>query len=262
MAWAAIAMWRGARTSHPRVDAGIETPGQDVRAPLLRYFFAMGAPVFLVHLLYSLHSSVLVNWIAAAVIPLFCVMVLFWENRYEEGSVVVRRWLAVAALFGLAAVIFLHETDLAKKIAGQPLPPKLEPLRRVRGWKDMARIVEHEREKFAVDDKPVFVIGGHYGTTSLLSFYMPAARTNVTTAPLVYYRKMPRPTTQFYFWSSYAETRRGQNALYVQEKNNREPPPRDIVKQFASVEEIGFFPVLYRGRALHHVQIFACRDLR
>ena len=84
----------------------------------------------------------------------------------------------------------------------------------------------------------------------------------MTVAPLVFYRKMPRPNTQFFFWPSYAESRRGQNALYVQEKNAPEPAPRDIVKQFASVEEIGFFPVTYRGRALHHVQIFACRELR
>jgi 4-amino-4-deoxy-L-arabinose transferase-like glycosyltransferase len=264
MVWAAIAMWKrhGARTSCPPVVEQIEARGQDVRAPLLYYFFAMGAPVFLVHLLYTLHSSVLVNWIAAAVIPLFCLMVIFWENRYREGCIVVRRWLAVAALFGLAAVIFLHETDLAKKIAGHPLPSKADPLRRVRGWKEMARIVEREREKFSADGKSVFVIGGHYGTASVLSFYMPAARTNVTVAPLVFYRKMPRPNTQFFFWPSYAESRRGQNALYVQEKNAPEPAPRDIVKQFASVEEIGFFPVTYRGRALHHVQIFACRELR
>jgi len=34
------------------------------------------------------------------------------------------------------------------------------------------------------------------------------------------------------------------------------------LKKFKSVTEIGHFPVVYRNRVLHHVQIFACRDLQ
>ena len=245
-AWAAIAMWK-----------------RDPRDPLLRFFFAMGAPLFLVHALYTLHSPVQINWIAASIIPLFCLMVVFWERRFAEGVRHIRAALTIAALLGAFAVVLLHETDLVKKVAGVYLPPRTDPLRRVRGWKQMARIVEAEREKLSTEGKPVFVIGGHYGTTGILSFYIPEAKAAVNSTPIVYYRYMTRPNTQFYFWPSYAGERRGQNAIYVQEKDKPGwPAPPDIMKEFGSVTEIGYFPVSYRNRVLRHVQIFACRDLQ
>ena len=246
MIWAAIAMWK-----------------RDTRDPLLRFFFAMGAPLFLVYTIYTLHSAVLLNWIAASVIPLFCVMVVFWERRFAEGAQRVRALLAIGLLTGLFATALMHETDLIKRITGAYLPIKIEPTRRVRGWKQMARIVERQREKLLAEGKPVFIIGGHNGTTSLLSFYMPEAKAAVKDAnPLVYFRYMVRPNTQYYFWPSYVSLRRGQNAIYVQEKDKPAPAPPDIVKQFASVTEVDSFPVVHKTRVFHRIQIFACRDLQ
>jgi hypothetical protein len=244
--WASISMWR-----------------RRAADPLLRFFFAMGAPLFLVYAIYSVHSSIVANWIAASIIPLFCVMAVYWERRYEAGARHVRAWLTIGLLSGAFAVGILHETDLTKKIAGVRLPPKVDPLRRVRGWTQMANLVARERANLAAEGKPVFVIGGHYGTTSLLSFYMPEAKAAVNSGdPFVYYRYMGRPQNQFFFWPGYVGVRRGQNAIYVQEKDKPAPAPPDIVKQFASVTPIGNFPVIYHTRVLHHVQVFACRDLQ
>ncbi len=50
------------------------------------YFFCMGAPVFLGHLLYSFHSRILPNWIAVSVLPMFCLMVVYWNVRFRSGS--------------------------------------------------------------------------------------------------------------------------------------------------------------------------------
>jgi hypothetical protein len=244
--WAAVAMWRNSTA-----DA------------LLRFFFAMGAPLFLIYAVYTLHSSILLNWIAASIVPLFCMMVIFWERRFAAGARHVRALLTIGIFSGAFAVGILHETDLTKKIAGIRLAPKVDPLRRVRGWTQMARVVTRERNKLAAEGKPVFVIGGHYGTTSLLSFYMPEAKVAVKRdSPFVYYRYMARPQNQFYFWPSYVGLRRGQNAIYVQEKDKPAPAPPDIVKQFASVTQVGNFPIIYHTRVLHHVQVFACRDLQ
>ena len=155
-----------------------------------------------------------------------------------------------------------EETELLKKIAGITLSPKNDPMRRVRGWSQMARIVSAQRAKLADGDAPVFVIGGHYGTTSLLNFYMPEARKQVAKAPFVYYRALPKPNTQFYFWPGYIGVHKGQNAIYVQEKNKPGPAPPDIMRSFASVTEVGEFPIQYHGRIFHRVQVFACRDLQ
>ncbi len=243
--WAAVAMWK----RYP----------QD---PLLRFFFAMGAPLFLVYALYTLHSTVLLNWIAASIIPLFCVMVAFWDKRFTEGARHIRAMLTIALFLGAFAVVILHETNLVKKIAGQYLPPRADPLRRVRGWTQMAQLAERERTRLQAEGKPVFVIAGHYGSAGLLSFYMPEARTNLSSTPLVYYRTTSRPNNQFYFWLGYTGARRGQNAIYVQERDKPAPPPRMLAQQFASVTEIGSFTIQSRGRVFHRIQLFACRDLK
>src|SRR5258707_5690885 len=74
--WAACAFWRRNRQN-----------------PRLVYFFSMGAPLFLVHFLYSSRSRILLNWIAPSVLPLFCVMVIYWEARLRLGAALVKRWL-------------------------------------------------------------------------------------------------------------------------------------------------------------------------
>ena len=66
--WAALAFWRQGR-----------------RDPFQLFLFSMGAPLFGGCFLLSFHSHVLANWIAPAVIPLFCLMAIYWEKRWEAG---------------------------------------------------------------------------------------------------------------------------------------------------------------------------------
>jgi hypothetical protein len=252
--WAAVRFWK-------------ITPRQQ----LARFFFAMGAPLFLFYFLYTFHSSVQLNWIAPAIIPLFCLAALFWEERAQTGAPKnIRCLLAVAMALGLFAATVMHHSDpflqatngILAQFGAKPLPDKADPLRRVRGAKSMARITARERDKLALEGKPVFIIGGHYGTVGLLSFYMPNARRAVTSTPLVFYRALARPKNQFYFWPTYRDLRPGDNALYVQEKERPAPAPPDILRSFASVTEVGTFPIKERGRVLRHMQVFACRDPR
>ncbi|HXD51027.1 MAG TPA: glycosyltransferase family 39 protein, partial [Burkholderiales bacterium] len=77
--WAAIAFWKAHRDD-----------------PLLCYFFAMGVPVYLFYLVFTIHSRVLENWIAAAVIPAFCLMAVYWDRRFRAGARALRGWLWAA----------------------------------------------------------------------------------------------------------------------------------------------------------------------
>ena len=74
--WAAIAFWRRGRHD-----------------PRLVYFFSMGAPLFLAYLLYSFRSRMLPNWIAPSVLPLFCLMVIYWDTRWRLGAARIKPWL-------------------------------------------------------------------------------------------------------------------------------------------------------------------------
>jgi hypothetical protein len=151
----------------------------------------------------------------------------------------------------------------------------------------MAATLHDAREKLLAEGKPVFIIGAHYGATGHLSFYLPEARTNVADNPLVYYQTSTNPINQFYFWPGYKGTRTGDNAIFVRELSmprlkkgwfflwlkgepmenlqqqelEPKPTPPFLTEEFESVKDLGLFPIIYRGRVFHTIQMFECRNL-
>jgi 4-amino-4-deoxy-L-arabinose transferase-like glycosyltransferase len=68
------------RSRPPPVANGMAT------LPLWDYCFCMGgARSFLVTRRSHLYKRVFANWIAASVVPLFCLMVLYWHHRAAQG---------------------------------------------------------------------------------------------------------------------------------------------------------------------------------
>jgi len=248
--WAAVAFWRRGR--------------QD---PKLVYFFSMGAPLFLAYLAQSFHSRVFPNWIAPAVLPLSCLLVTYWDTRWRLGSAKIKPWLNLGLGVGFATVILAHNTDLIGRLTGGwLLPVSQDPLHRVRVWSDCARVLGQARQDLLSEGKPVFIIGDHYGLTSLVTFYLPEAKAGVPDDPIVYFETKPVPENQFYFWPSYCH-RQGQNAVYFRELDRAKPvpakpPPPELVSQFDSVTDLGVRDVLYHGRLCRPLQLFACRGLK
>jgi 4-amino-4-deoxy-L-arabinose transferase-like glycosyltransferase/membrane-associated phospholipid phosphatase len=207
--------------------------------PLWLYFFCMGAPVFLFHLLWSFHSRILPNWIAVSILPVFCLMVAYWNEKFRTGPAgaqnssphagtapgvpCVSRWVkpvfAIGMALGIFAIAIMYQSNLIARIAGQPLPGEMDPSRRVRAWDVAAALAESEREKLAAEGKPAFIIAGHYGITGLFSFYIPQARAALKSGPLVYCVNSDEPANQFYFWPEYdyRAHRKGQNAIFISE---------------------------------------------
>jgi len=134
---------------------------------------------------------------------MFCLMVLYWEQRWREGRRGFVGWLRAGLIFGGIAVALLHAPELVSKVAGRPLPPDKDPLRRVRAWQATADLVNAARTRLLAEGKPVFLIAHHYGITGLLSFYLPEARPQPGALPLVYSVLGPVPDNQFYFWPEY-----------------------------------------------------------
>lgn len=246
MVWAAAAFWRC---------------GDRPRGAV--YLFCMGAPLFLFYLGYSACARVEPNWIAPAVIPLLALMLIHWDCRWRSGVKAVKRWLWAGLTVGWIAVVILHEPRIIARTAGRPLPLEWDPTRRVLGWRAMSEVVREAREALMEEGKPVFLIAGHYGTASLLTFYLPEARNGVPAVPLVYVPSSGDPTNQHHFWPGY-DRRKGQNAIYVKSIDGKEesPPPPVLLQEFASVTSLGTHEVWSRGRVFHRVQLFACRDLR
>lgn len=262
--WAMAAFWR--RWRHD---------------PLLLFFFSMGAPVFLGYTAFTLYKRVFPNWIAPAVLPMFCLMVVYWVRRWPERASAIKGWLATALAIGTTAVIVLHDTNLTKKIMDRYLPPPLDPLRRVRAWTETAKVVTRAREDLLSRGKPVFIIADHYGLAGELSFYLPSPR------PPVYYKTSLQPRNQFYFWPGYRGNRLGENAIFVNEVSlpklqrdwfgkwiagerdllEKTPPhhsraPAQLLEEFEAVREIGIFDVRYKGRFFRRLQLFECKNLK
>ena len=269
MIWACVAFWKKLR-----------------HHPLAVYLFCMGAPLFAFYLLFTLRSRVLPNWIVPAVLPLFGLMVIYWREELRLHRRLVQTWFTAGLILGGTVVVVLHDTNLIGKVVGRPIPAKLDPLKRVRGWQETARMVGEERVRLAAEGRDTFIIGDHYGITGEISFYLPEARASVQTGrPLVYFRTSVVPENQFFFFSGYA-TRKGDNAIFVrplelpklasgwigswargqgeitQAPPPLEPAPATIRKQFKTVTSLGAKNVVFRDRVVRRIEMFACRDLQ
>jgi membrane-associated phospholipid phosphatase len=251
--------------------------------PLWLYFFCMGAPVFLGYWLWSFHSRILPNWIAPAVLPMFCLMAAYWHERRHVAKPV----FAAGVALGIFAIAILYQSNLIARIAGQPLPGEKDPSRRVRAWSVEAKLVESAREQLAIEGKPAFIIAGHYGITGEYSFYIPQARAALKSEPLVYSADSDEPMNQFYFWPeyNYRDQRKGQNAIFVAEADlyklengwawkwlahqqvNRTTPtpvvlPSRIAREFESVTDLGEQDIKIGSRVFHRVHLWACYNLK
>jgi membrane-associated phospholipid phosphatase len=251
--------------------------------PLWFYLGCLSAPVFLGHWLYSFHSRVQPNWIAAAVPPMFCLMAAYWS----ESKIRVRPWLAAGLLLGMGASVFMYNSDLLGRLAPHKLPGDVDFSHRLRGWRETALAVETERAKF---DSGAFILADHYGATGLYSFYSPPARTAAKSPqPLVYCLDSDQPINQFPYWDeyNYRQHRQGGNALFVlrlepyklesgwmwkwlrgETAGFREipappPAPGRVVAEFESVTNLGVREIkLGDGRVFQRVELFGCYHLK
>ena len=122
----------------------------------------------------------------------------------------------------------------------------------------------------------MFIIGDHYGITSLLTFYLPEARAQVKDAPLVFCQPA-RPTAKPVLFlarlhgdapgaerpvRSRSGTLEAGFRLATKWLNGETnllaatadtgPRPNWLIRQFDSVTNTGLHPVLYRGTDLAH----------
>ena len=267
--WAMIGFWK-----FPRHE----------KSGLWLFLFCMSAPVFLGHWLYSFHSRILPNWIAPTVVPMFCLMVAYWNERRR----LARPFLACGLVLGFFAFAFMHQSKLVGKITGDMLPGEKDPTRRVQAWKQEAAFVEAEREKIQQTGGTAFIICGHYGITGLYSFYIPEAKAALSSEPLVYSLDSDKPENQFYFWPeyNYLKHRQGQDAVFVSEVDQyplehgwfwkwlkhqpaayakippSSPAPSQLLQQFESVTDLGEHDIELSGRVFHRVHLWSCYHLK
>jgi hypothetical protein len=264
MVWACVAFWD--TPNGPEIDGERSSPTKQPSKMLPRYLFCLGAPVFLFYLSYTFRARVQPNWVAPGILPLFLAAAVIWSARSRSGSKLPRWFLVLGISIGLPVAVLLHDTRLVGKVTGWQLPRRMDPMNRVRGYHQLAPQVAEQRAKLEKSDgKPVFIIADHYGRAGLLSFYIPEAKAAVGTArPLVTVRATEKPENQFWFWPEYRyDDRRGENAIYVIETDDKLPTPPELLTEFQTVTDLGMFDdEPDPKRAWRHFQLFACRGKR
>ena len=206
-----------------------------------------------------------------AVLPLL-LLTLILGSRFRSGSLAstkASRWFGRLFHWGLAVglplMILIHETAWISKFIGRPVPAHLDPLNRLRGFRELATVVGTEYAKLAASGNPSYILCQHYGYTGLLSFYLPDAKARVGTAePLVYVRRGEKPKDQFWFWPEYEyRTKKGANFLLVfKDDEPTELPLEELRTQFREVEALGNFPVLRKGQEVHRIRLVVARAQR
>ncbi|QIF04107.1 glycosyltransferase family 39 protein [Roseimicrobium sp. ORNL1] len=229
---------------------------------LLSFLVCMSAPVFLVYLALSVQAKAQPNWIAPAAPMLFLAAATWWHLRAKNGARLPARWLAAGFVIGLPAVIFIHDTDLMKKAVRIDLKPGADPLSRVRGGSDLARVMEEQRLKLETQTGvPTFLLADHYGRASLMNFYNPTAREMLPANQLSFVLSADKPQNQYWFWPTYT-SRIGENAIFVRQGAVEKGAPKRLRQEFEKVESLGIFKIRHEGAVCQQVQIFACRCLR
>ena len=202
-----------------------------------RFALSLFLPVFGFYLALSVNDSGQPNWTATGWVAGMMLAAAFWLGKAETNK--TWRGAALAALgLAFAQTAALHETKWLD------LPPRRDPLTRVRGWEKLAAGVEKWRQKKGVP----LVIGDHYQTASILAFYLPDQ-------PVTYTLQSGRIRNQFYFWPRYpAEA--GGRALFV--ARSPDHIPAELLKDFSSVTLLGEVHSEANGRQIRSYWVYLC----
>lgn len=222
-------------------------PGLRKRVPVeaTRFLMALWLPLFAFYAIFALNKPGQPNWPAPAWIGALVFTVAAWQSFLADrprarGAVRAGyALLAVVAILIHAAILFWHF----------PAEGNRDPFERVRGHRDLGRQIAALRAETGA----AFVIGSHYQTAALLTWYDPE-RIPAFTVP----QRPPR--NQFDLWPSYRALHApGVDALFVARGRHI---PDALRAEFESVEEIGPRRGLFRGKPERSYWVYHCRGLR
>ena len=247
---ARLSFRRGGPLWPPEMGAHRGAPLQKGRDEHLFLFFT-SAPVLAFFLLWSLHSKVQANWAAPAYLTAAIALATWGEELLDQPLPLLKR-LAVASIAGLAItlasalLLFGHFPTLLDR-AGIDLPPKVDPTRRLQGWRELGEAVGALSQEMS-RERHTFIFSDRYQITSELAFY-------VKGNPRTYNINLGRRMNQYDLWEGF-DNFRGQNAIFVTYDDGEAPP--EIRAAFEAVEKVETLQTFHRGRPAQTFSIFRC----
>jgi undecaprenyl-diphosphatase len=208
-----------------------------------RFLLAFTAPVLGLYLAVALQSKVQANWTAAAYPPLALATAGLLLERRAALAPAARRVQAGLAVAALAVAVGTSALGHATLQLG--VPPRLDPVARLRGWAELGQAVGAARASMPDPDR-TFVASDRYQVTSELAFYTPGR-------PPAYNFNLGRRLNQYDFWDG-PNTRLGWDAVYV--KAGRRPLDEGVRAAFERVDPPTVVEIRRGGRVVRVFSLY------
>jgi len=204
------------------------------------FLFWTGAPLLIFYLILSLHKPCQANWpIAGYLSGIILAAVFFAEGRKNN-------FLWISIYTGLALLLTVFALDILP-IIGIQVPPRIEPFRRVIGWRKLGKQVGKIKDKLEKKGS-LFIFSTSYQITSELAFYTPGR-------PIVYCGRIKRRMNQYDLWDDFSKFA-GYNAIYVKDADSIMDP--SIAAMFQSWVKLPLVKIWRGTEIMHQYTIFIC----
>lgn len=213
----------------------------ETRAAATRYLKALFIPIFLMYLALSVNKAGQPNWTA----PAYVAGVILLSARFLPSLLDARQWRRTAIAGGVLAFVttFLMHGNTAML----HLPPKRDPLDRVRGSVDLSAKID----ALLPGSGATYVIANKYSTASLLMFYLKGnPRTYLPDT-------LPRIDNQFSIWPGYASEPAGSSALLVTDFDFL---PESVKRDFEKVDWLADIEAVGDGRKVGKYHAYIARN--
>ena len=217
------------------------------------FLVMFSAPVLLFFLSWSVFSKVQANWAAPGYLAAVIALAAWWDNILgEKRSTPKRRASALYSLILLpgALLVLVAHFPAALDLAGIDLPARLDPTRRLHGWKDMGSAVGAVLE--GSENRDLFLLSDTYQIASEMAFYVPGQ-------PQPYNVNLGRRMNQYDLWGG-IEQLRDRDGLFVTSGDFNAPPA--IEKACKALRKLKTVTPIHRGRPAQVFSIFECDGYR
>ena len=194
------------------------------------------------------------NW-GAAFYPAGIVLVAGWANPAAGITGMwlrekTRRWVVPGLWVGVALTALVYAYPFIIQATGK-VGAKIDPLARLRGWKEYAMRIDEVRQSLPRKDLPILVLGHRYNVSSL-AFYLPDR-------PRVYHWATPGEiSSQYQLWGGLNDLK-GREMLVVYSAGNGTPLPEQVGALFSESHHVTAVEVEVGNGRKMNFQIFQGR---
>lgn len=218
--------------------------------PKQRFLTIFSAPALAVFLVLALRQNVNPNWPAVFYLSAMVLLAGWLAQHWVLTQPATRVKIAIAAAVTLLAYVL----PLAVSGLGLSGHPTLDPVARVRGWKEAGDAAGALLARMPDPQHACFLALGHRDNASQLAFYTPQH-------PQVY-RWQPdgQMASQYELWPSLQEERTGWDVLIFQPSSK--PLAKSLQRLFESVEPTSTITIPLGHGSVREWQVFVGRKLK